>query len=306
MKLVSEWLTDHFGIAVGLQEKLLSTLAAILVLLILRKIILYFLSKKVDDLKIQYKWRKSLTYLVSFIALLIITRIWFHGFDSFATFFGLISAGFVITLKDPILNFAGWGFIIIRKPFTVGDRIEINNVAGDIIDIRIFQFTLMEIGNWVDSDQSTGRMIHIPNGKVFTEYQANYSTGFNYIWNEIAVLITFESDWKKANQILLDIVNQRTENLTTGVRNQIKETSRKFMVFYSVLTPTVYTSMKENGVKLTMRFLCDVRKRRSTEQSIWEDVLDEFAEHDDIKYTYHTTRFFDNLTEGKPGTKPKG
>ncbi len=306
MKIVSEWLTDHFGIAVGLQEKLLYTIVAILVLLILRKIILYFLSKNVDDLKIQYKWRKSLTYLVSFIALLIIIRIWFHGFDSFATFFGLISAGFVITLKDPILNFVGWGFIIIRKPFTVGDRIEINNVAGDVIDIRIFQFTLMEIGNWVDSDQSTGRMIHIPNGKVFTEYQANYSTGFNYIWNEIAVLITFESDWKKAKQILLDIVNQRTENLTTEVRNQIKETSRKFMVFYSVLTPTVYTSMKENGVKLTMRYLCDVRKRRSTEQSIWEDVLDEFAEHDDIQYAYPTTRFFDNLTEGKPGTKPKG
>lgn len=306
MKIVSEWLTDHFGIAVGLQEKLLYTIVAILVLLILRKIILYFLSKNVDDLKIQYKWRKSLTYLVSFIALLIIIRIWFHGFDSFATFFGLISAGFVITLKDPILNFVGWGFIIIRKPFTVGDRIEINNVAGDVIDIRIFQFTLMEIGNWVDSDQSTGRMIHIPNGKVFTEYQANYSTGFNYIWNEIAVMVTFESNWKKAKEILLDIVNKRTENLTTEVRNQIKETSRKFMVFYSVLTPTVYTSMKENGVKLTMRYLCDVRKRRSTEQSIWEDVLDEFAEHDDIQYAYPTTRFFDNLTEGKPGTKPKG
>lgn len=306
MNYISEWLTDHFGITVEVQEKLLLTVVAVLILIITRKIILHFVSKNVDDIKLQYKWRKTLTYLVSFISLLIIIRIWFHGFDSFATFFGLLSAGFVIALKDPILNFVGWGFILLRKPFEVGDRIEINNVAGDVIDIRIFQFTLMEIGNWVDSDQSTGRMIHIPNGKVFTEYQANYSTGFNYIWNEIAVMVTFESNWKKAKEILLDIVNKRTENLTTEVRNQIKETSRKFMVFYSVLTPTVYTSMKENGVKLTMRYLCDVRKRRTTEQNIWEDVLTEIAKHNDIQYAYPTTRFYDNTTESKQATKTKG
>ena len=67
---------------------------------------------------------------------------------------------------------------------------------------RIFMFTLMEIGNWVDADQSTGRVIHIPNGKVFKEVLANYSKGFQYIWNEIPVLVTFESNWKKAKEIL--------------------------------------------------------------------------------------------------------
>ena len=79
--------------------------------------------------------------------------------------------------------------------------------AGDVIDIRLFQFSINEIGNWVDADQSTGRIIHIPNGIVFTEPQANYTAGFQYIWNEIPVLVTFESDWKKAKQILTDIVN---------------------------------------------------------------------------------------------------
>ena len=78
------------------------------------------------------------------------------------------------------------------------------------------------------------------------------------------------------------------------------------MIFYSVLTPTVYTSVKDSGVMLTMRYLCDVRKRRTTEQLIWENVLDEFAKHSDIDFAYPTTRFYNNLGEGKPGTKPSG
>ena len=89
---------------------------------------------------------------------------------------------------------------MIRKPLKVGDRVQIGDVTGDVIDIRIFQFSVIEIGNWVDADQSTGRIIHIPNGTIFIKWQANYTAGFEYIWNEIPVLVTFESDWKTAKQ----------------------------------------------------------------------------------------------------------
>lgn len=304
MNYISEWFRHNFGISADAQEKILTSLIAVLLLMVIRRIILKITFKKVDNVKTQYKWRKTSTYIISFIGFLILIKIWFQGFGSVATFLGLLSAGIAIALKDPIVNLVAWLFIMIRKPFEVGDRIEIDNVAGDVIDIRIFQFTVMEIGNWVDSDQSTGRIIHIPNGKIFTDFQANYSTGFNYIWNEIGVLVTFESDWKTAKDILFKIVNHHAEHLTSDVQKMIKETSRKFMIFYSVLTPIVYTSVKDSGVMLTMRYLCDVRKRRSTEQSIWEDVLIEFAKHDDIDFAYPTTRFYDNLSEGKPGTKP--
>ncbi|NIP82375.1 MAG: mechanosensitive ion channel, partial [Gemmatimonadetes bacterium] len=91
----------------------------------------------------------------------------------------------------------------------VGDRIQIGAHAGDVIDQRIFQFIVLEIGNWVDADQSTGRIIHIPNGLVFREPLANYTRGMQYIWNEIRVLVTFESNWKRAKQILDEIVQER-------------------------------------------------------------------------------------------------
>lgn len=305
MDYISEWFTHNFGIAVDTQGKILSTLIAVILLMAIRKIILNIAFKRIEDVKIRYKWRKTSTYLLSFIGFLILVKIWFQGFGSLATFFGLLSAGIAIALKDPIVNLVAWAFILIRKPFETGDRIQIGDVSGDVIDIRIFQFTIMEIGNWVDADQSTGRIIHVPNGKIFTDFQANYSTGFNYIWNEIGVLLTFESDWEKAKKILTDIVNKHAENLTDDVQKKIKETSRRFMIFYSVLTPIVYTSVKDSGVMLTMRYLCDVRKRRTSAATIWEEVLIEFAKHDNIDFAYPTTRFYNNLSEGKSGTKPK-
>ncbi len=305
MELITTWFNENFGLSPDAQEKILTTLITIVVLLLVRKVILNLVFKKFHDVKVQYKWRKTSTYIISFVAFLIIIKIWFQGFGSIATFLGLLSAGIAIALKDPIVNVVAWVFIMIRKPFEVGDRIEIGKIAGDVIDIRLFQFTIMEIGNWVDADQSTGRIIHIPNGKIFTDFQANYSTGFDYIWNEVGVLLTFESDWKKAKEILTKIVNDHSEHLTSDVQKKIKETSRKFMIFYNVLTPIVYTSVKDSGVMLTMRYLCHVRKRRSSMQIIWEAVLNEFSKYNNIDFAYPTTRIYSNRLEGKSGTKPK-
>ena len=75
------------------------------------------------------------------------------------------------------------------------------------------------------------------------------------------------------------------------------------MIFYNKLTPTVYTSVQDCGVLLTIRYLCDPRQRRSTEQAFWEDILDEFAACNDIDFAYPTQRFYNNALEGKEGAK---
>ncbi len=97
-------------------------------------------------------------------------------------------------------NVTGWIFILSRSPFEVGDRVQIGEHSGDVVDVNFFKFTLMEISQWGQGEQSSGRIIHIPNGKVFTEILANYSKGFKYIWNEVDVLVTFESNWKEAKK----------------------------------------------------------------------------------------------------------
>jgi small-conductance mechanosensitive channel len=304
MDHLTDWIHGTMGFSPEVQNKLLISVVTILIVLILRRLILNIVFRKFEDARFRYRWRKSSAYIAFFLVVLVLGRVWFEGFQSIATYLGLVSAGVAIALKDLLVNLAGWIFIIWRKPFEVGDRIQIGNQSGDVIDIRIFQFTLMEIGNWVDADQSTGRVIHVPNGKVFTEPQANYHKGFQYIWNEIPVLVTFESNWKRAKEILYRIGVEHAEHLSESAERKIKEASRKFMIFYTKLSPAVYTGVKDSGVLLTIRYICEPRRRRDSEQAIWEDILKEFTTCNDIDFAYPTQRFYNNVLEGKAGTKP--
>ncbi len=133
-------------------------------------------------------------------------------------------------------------------------------------------------------------MVHIPNGLIFTQPLCNYDFGFKYIWHEIPVLITFESDWKKAKDILQNIADENALELTKEVEEEIKKAARKFLIFYSKLTPKVYTSVEDSGVLLTIRYLTDIRTRRGTSEAIWENILDEFAKYDNINLAYPTFR----------------
>jgi small-conductance mechanosensitive channel len=292
------------GLSPEIQSMVLISIVTIFIVLVLRRVILRVLFQRFEDVRIRYRWRKTSAYIAFLFTILILGRVWFEGFQSIATFLGLVSAGVAIALKDLLVNLAGWIFILWRKPFEVGDRIQIGNQSGDVIDIRVFQFTLMEIGNWVDADQSTGRVIHVPNGKVFTEPQANYHKGFQYIWNEIPVLVTFESNWERAKAILQEIGIRHAEHLSPHAEERIREASRKFMIFYTKLSPTVYTTVKDCGVLLTIRYICEPRRRRDSEQEIWEDILKEFSKYEAIDFAYPTQRFYNNVLERKAGTKP--
>ena len=300
MENLIAWLQQSLGVSYDTAYRILTSGIAIAILYILHRIVTHIVVPRIEDTYTRYRLRKLAGYTTFVVGALVLGRVWFRGFQALATFLGLLSAGVAIALRDPIVNLAGWLFIVWRRPLGVGDRIQIGSNAGDVIDIRVFQFTLMEIGNWVNADQSTGRVIHIPNGKVFTEALANYSKGFRFIWNEIPVLITFESNWQRAKEILLDIGSRNAASLSDTAEKRLREAARKFLIFYSKLTPTVYLAVEDCGVLLTIRYLCAPRNRRDTEQAIWEEILKSFAECDDIDFAYPTTRYFDHRVEGKP------
>ncbi|HKR56799.1 MAG TPA: mechanosensitive ion channel domain-containing protein [Gemmatimonadales bacterium] len=302
---MSDWLQNNLGLSVSVQGQIAVSCIIVLVLLVARRLVLGLVWGQTHDAKLRYRWQKATTYLVSLIGVLLLGRVWFGGFHEAGNFLGLFAAGIAIALKDILVNIAGWLFMIWRRPFLVGDRIQIGTMAGDVIDVRLFHFTLNEIGNWVDADQSTGRVIHIPNGRVLTDVIANYSEGFEYIWNEIPVLVTMESDWERAKQILLEIVQRDSAEIVKAAEESVKHSTKKFMILYTTLTPTVYTKVGEDGVVLTMRYLCEPRKRRVTEQTIWEDVLRAFAKEPQIDLGYITRRGFNNTYEGKPALRPK-
>ena len=299
-----QFLKDHFIVSQSIETKVIYTVIALLLFGFVKWLFLLIVLRN-RDVKVQYRIRKIAGYVVWSIAFLVVGRIWFAGIEALSTYLGLLSAGLAIAMQSPLVNLAGWAFILWRQPFKVGDRVEIGSSRGDVIDQRIFMFSLLEIGNWVDADQSTGRVIHVPNGKVFSEVLANYGQGFHYIWNEIPVLVTFESNWKLAKELLSDIANSHGGKIDKEAQQKLKEAAKKFMIFYNNLTPIVYTSVKDCGVMLTIRYLTDPRQRRSTEQRIWENILETFAKHDDIDFAYPTQRFYSNASEGKLGTRPE-
>lgn len=286
-------------------SNLLETILIIAALVTIHFVINAIVRRQTENDSIRYKWRKNLTYFLSFIGFLLIGRIWFEGMASVATFLGLLSAGLAIALRDPVTDMAGWLFLIWRKPFRVGDRIEIGDRKGDVIDIRFFKFTVLEIGNWTKSDQSTGRVIHIPNHYILQNSIANYTSDFTFIWNEIEIIVTFESDWRKAKEIITDIVNSHSEDYVADAEAQVRRAKKSYLIQYKNLTPIVYTTVVDIGVLLTIRHLSHARRRRGLNQLIWEDVLDRFQKEDDIDFAYNTLRIYQNQIEGKSALKPK-
>lgn len=282
-----------------IQGKFFASILTIFVIWLLRWIILKIVSKRIADSISLYRWRKTTGFVMLAVGIIMVGRVWFVGVQSVTTFLGLLAAGLTVALKDPIINFVGWSFILGRRLFKVGDRIQIGDSSGDVIDINLFYFTILEIGNWVHADQSTGRMIQVPNGNIFNKKLANYTKGFKFIWNEIPVTVTFESNWEKAKTILQNIINKHAGQVGKKAGKEIKQASKEFLILYSYLTPAVYVSVVDFGVSLTMRYLCHPKLRRNTTQTIWEDVLKEFAQCSDIDFAYPTQRFYNNVTEGK-------
>ncbi len=297
---------ESFFRAFGTPEfltKVLVSAGVVIALVVIRRLVIRLVDARIENSTTLYWWSKASGYAVFAVSLLFVVPIWVTEFRSIGTFLGLLTAGLAIALKDLVADLAGWVFILWRKPFELGDRIEIAGRAGDVVDIRLFAFTIMEIGNWVDADQSTGRMIHVPNAKVFTDSLGNYTSGFPFLWNELGVMVTFESDWRAAKQILKEIVEEVTEGIPQRAERTLRTTSRRFLIHYSKLTPIVYTNVKDSGVMLSVRYLCDPRARRGTAEGIWERILDRFAENDAIDLAYPTQRVFLNPIEGQEGAR---
>jgi small-conductance mechanosensitive channel len=273
------------------------TVAVIIVAVVVRLVILRIVRRRVDDPEIWYRTQKLSSYGGSFLVILVVTFVWFQV-SNIGAWIGVVSAGIAIALADILRNFAGWGYILLRRPFKIGDRIEIDGQAGDVVDVRSQRFSILEIKGWVDADQSTGRIIQVPNGLLFAKPLANYTEGFPYIWHEVPMLVTFESDWKRAEELMKETLAEHAPSMASeAARKAIREAATEYRIRYTHLTPTAYISVKNSGVMVTGRAIIPVRSRRHIDTTIWRSLLEKLDAEPTVELAYPTVRtYLPNLT----------
>jgi len=255
------------------------------------------------SIETKHKMRSSIYWVRAAVFLFCLMIIWSELTQGFGVFIGMIGAGLALSLQETILCAAGWVLIVIKKPFDIGDRIEVDEgTRGDVVDINIFHTLIVEISNWTGGEQPTGRFLHIPNSFVFRGKLSNYTKGFPFIWNEIETVVTFESDWQKAKEVILQLSQEQVGKYEKEVEVQVEEMQRLYAVRYDNLAPVIYTSIADHGVALTLRYLTPIRKRRWTTKVISEGILSAFKKESSIDFAYPTTRYYDNRLEGKSGS----
>lgn len=286
---ILDWLRDQMNDS----TKVVQTIVVLALLVVGRWLVLRAVHGRVEHSTTYFRTRKWIAYVAFGIAAWSIFAIWTDQNTSLGTYLGILSAGVAIALADVLENLAGWAFIVVRRPFKVGDRIEIEGRSGDVVDVRVFRFTMLEIGGWVDADQSTGRLIHVPNGKVFSEQLTNFTEGFPYIWDEIGVLVTFESDWRRAEEMVRAAMAEHAPNTTDGtVARAIREAAHHYLIRYTHLDPNVYIAVKDSGVMVYGRYLVPARQRRHISDRLWRAILDSINGDETVDLAYPTIRAY--------------
>ncbi|HHX44944.1 MAG TPA: mechanosensitive ion channel [Chloroflexi bacterium] len=285
----------------GALGNLIVSLAIVVAIWLVRHLALRTTLRRLDA-PARYRWRRASFHLAVSLALVLVALIWLGGYRNVALHLGIVTAGLAIALQELIESFAAWLFIEWRRPFTVGDRIQIGERCGDVIDLTPFQFALAEIGAWIDGDESTGRIIWVPNSMVFTEFLTNYSRpGLQYVWDEVVVHITFDSDWRRARQILEGLLKDLHATLPDTLPDDVERASRRYFGLETETAPAVYTRVDDRGILLSARYLSDLRRRRRSQHILWEGILSAIEREPHITFAYPTRRIYHSPAADETG-----
>ena len=245
--------------------------------------------KQITDDRTKYTATKVLSVLEIFLILIGVAWIWIKEPQNLIVFLGIIGAGVAIALQDVFKNFAGSVMIIFTGVYSVGDRIQIENITGDVIDIGIMQTTLLELRGWIEGDQATGRLIIIPNGKVISSPVNNFTKDHSFIWDEIEVPVTYSTDWRRAIEILDAIARKETEKVTSLAEQEISGIGERYYLPMRDIEPAVYVTITDNWINLSLRYVTFVKERRIMRAKLNRMILDAFSkENIEISSTTQT------------------
>lgn len=240
--------------------------------------------------RFRFWFHQAVNVITTVFFIVALISIWVGPNAHLATVGGLIGAGIAFALQNFIIAIAGYLVILRGKSFSIGDRIIMGGVRGEVIALDFFQTTVLEMGQppsveeeadpamWVMARQYTGRIVTVSNGEIFKEPIYNYSRDFPFLWEEIMMPVPYDGDDAKAEQILLDAAKKHVtpiEKMTAQARHHLH---RIYDLDPPNVQPRVYYRLTDNWIALTLRFIVPDRGIREIKDAMYRDILRGFRE----------------------------
>ena len=264
-----------------------ATIAAIFVLQFLVSRLLLPLLYKRDTLFVA---RRLAGYLAFLCVLLVLALFFLEDLRHIATVLGIAGAALVIALQDLCSSFAGWFVIVTSRKVRVGDRIEVEDKIGDVVDIQLLRTTLLELNNWLGVDEPTGRFIIIPNSFIFKSKVINYSHVHPFIWNRIDIIVTFETPAQEAEELLRRILVEETKTEFEEARHAPADMEQRYGVADTVYEPKLYSTVADSGVLYSLMYVTHYKRRIKTRNRINTRIVHEFDTNPKMEFAYPTQR----------------
>ena len=277
---ISKYISEITGVSSSYIDLFLYSFISYIFVKVFVKIICFFNTKFNSNERTLYLINKKVTAFGVVVNIILLILIWESKITKLMTLISFVSAALAFALRDFVYNFFAGIYINVKKPFKVEDRVEVDGIVGDVVNISSLTFDILEVSSKDNGEQSTGIMIHIPNSKVFNGGVKNYTEAFKYIWDEISVRVPIDSDIDNAKSILYDIVrnNEVVKRIPRKMKSELNSAIGEYRIYYNKLDPIVYTSIEDSCVVLTIRYLAHPKKVRNIRSDIYTKVLDDFKD----------------------------
>ncbi|MGD0302181.1 MAG: mechanosensitive ion channel domain-containing protein [Bryobacteraceae bacterium] len=228
----------------------------------------------------RYRVRKFVVFSGYVATLLFIATLFEDRLGRLTFALGVAGAGVAVALQDVLASIAGAFAIGFSKLYEAGDRVQIGDTRGDVLDIGLLRTTLMEIGNWVSRDLYSGRIVRIPNSTVLKASVFNYSQGFRFIWDEIKVLFTTASDCELAKQMLLRVAKLAIGEYVVEAQTSWKSVSENYQIAKPPLEPTVVLVVNNGSLEFTLDYVVDYTQRSIMKDKLFSRIVEEVKNSD--------------------------
>ena len=266
----------------GIALRLLLSLVVVVITLIIYRAIRNTIKRKVEDPTRLQSLRVAVRNVLAVAGFLIVVVIWLPRGNTLLPSLGIVGAGLAIASQELIGSLAAGLNIWVGNIYRVGDRVRIGDVIGDVMDISLARTTVMEVGEWVKADQYTGRVVTVANRVVWTNPVYNFTQHWGYLWDEITLPITYESDWQRATELMLEHGQRYTKELQADAEAKLNRMIDRYPLKDTRVESTLYLAMTDNWIELTLRFLVDAQERRGVKDRLHRELLQYFQAEENI------------------------